>query len=600
MMRMEKDSELHPAECNGRLSSYVRSVRDRFFSYSSVSLLCYLLSLQAANAVFFYHQTIVKNNWLLPFLAGALPMTLLFWILPALAGNKWLRYILTALIVVLFSLLFIYEYHLLMVWDTPITNSILVHFHTNNPSEANPGYLLGGITFASWAKGGAILLLLAAISICRRPIFRLLRRIRYSLGYGIYVVFFSVIFIFSVVASRKELYRMDESTPYNQLALSERIVLGTMHAVQDNASLNNMIESLSSHSFGDVSISPQRKPHTVVLIVGESLRRLDMHCYGYPLPNTPVIDSLCTMGNMVLYDDAVTCAPNTNSSLKSMLTYHRTDTEQETDWLDYPTLSRAFSAAGYRTLWSSNQEKSGFFVEMVAAIAQTCDSTFYTTAHSTSTWIWGNQNNSYDEAVLPLLKTHEQCDRNLLQIIHLMGSHCSFRDRYPESYAKFSGKDIPESRALEENELSAQYMNSIYYNDYVLGEIIKRYENTSSIVIYFSDHGLVRYDDPEHSLAIVHSNAPTALQIPFMVYMSPRFMTENPDIYEKVRAASRKPFMADLLPNSLVALMGIKNSYSNPLLELWSDEYDYSRKRIISGWNTTTEFTPKHPEYQSK
>lgn len=599
-MKTEKDSELYHTESSGTSSLYIRALRNRLLSYSSVSLLCYLLLLQVVNAAFFYHQTTIKTDWLLPFLTGALPLTAFIWILPSLAVNKWLRHILTALIVVPFSVLFIYEYHLLTLWDTPITDSVLIHFHTNNPSEANPGYFLGGITFASWAKGGAILLLLAAISIGRRLIFPLLCRIRYLFGRGAYVVLFSVVFIISVVASRKEFYKLDESTPYNRLALSERFVLGTMHAIQDNTSMSSMVESLTSHSFGDVSISPQRKPHTVVLVMGESLRRLDMHCYGYPLPNTPVIDSLCAMGHMVLYDDVVTCAANTNSSLKSVLTYHQTNTEQETDWLDYPTLSRAFSSAGYRTHWSSNQEKSGFFVEMVAAIAQTCDSTFYTTHYSTTTWMWGKQNNSYDEAILPLLQSHEQCGTNLLQIIHLMGSHALFEDRYPADYAKFSGKDIPESHALEENELSAQYMNSVYYSDYVLGEIIKRYENSSAIVIYLSDHGLVRYDDPKHSQAIVHANAPTALQIPFMVYMSPRFMAENPDISDKVKTAHRKPFMTDLLPNSLAALMGIKNSYSNPLLELWSDEYDYSRKRIITGWDALTEFTPKHPEYQSK
>lgn len=49
----------------------------------------------------------------------------------------------------------------------------------------------------------------------------------------------------------------------------------------------------SQHQLNGLSLTPiSQKPLTVVLILGETARRSSMHCYGYPLQNTPYADSL--------------------------------------------------------------------------------------------------------------------------------------------------------------------------------------------------------------------------------------------------------------------------------------------------------------------
>ena len=47
---------------------------------------------------------------------------------------------------------------------------------------------------------------------------------------------------------------------------------------------------------------------TVVVVLGESMRRNYMHCYGYPLENTPKQDSLVKTGDLVLFSDAISSA----------------------------------------------------------------------------------------------------------------------------------------------------------------------------------------------------------------------------------------------------------------------------------------------------
>lgn len=584
----------------GKETPYWQSVQQRLFDFHSISLLLYCLLVQTVNAVHFFTQTVIKENWFVDFLTAFFPFTFVLWLLPALFGNKWIRRSLAWIEVLFLSLLFIYEYHLLVDWQTPITNSVIMHFLTPNGAEANAGYFPSGISWHSWLGGILILFSIAAFVCGRKFLLRFLQYLYKLTGVGGYIVLFALLFWGFVVQRQSKFYSIDTEDPisYNRLVMPERFAIASRQAFDEIQEMGEVREKLCAIPLDNQSVSPRRKLHNVVLIVGESLRRMDMHCYGYPLDNTPRIDSLCSTGRMVLYDDVVSCAPNTNTALKTVLTYHYVEGEGE--WYDYAPLPRAFSAAGYHTRWSSNQEKGGIFIQHVATIASTCDSTFYTEVPAADTWIWGDREPSYDEAVLPLLASTEQFGRPLLQVVHLIGNHEPFSSRYPKHFSRFSSADVPEDRVEWKRQATAEYMNSIYYNDYVVGEVIKRYEDTPTIVVYFSDHGLVRYDDDEYPNTFGHANTPSALQIPFMVYMTPRFVEENPDVYQKVQSARNKPFMTDLLPYSLTSLLGIHNRYTHPALALWSDQYNYARKREVKMWRRTCLFDPLHIEYQQK
>ena len=383
---------------------------------------------------------------------------------------------------------------------------------------------------------------------------------------------------------------------YNMMS---RYVATTLGVFTNQKRYDEMGQNLWKNTPTNVRLMPQRQPHNVVVIIGESLRRLDMHCYGYPLENTPHLDSLVQAGSLVLYDDVVCPQPNTLTSLRRVLTIRGED--EQAPWDATTTLPITFSSAGYKTYWCSNQEMAGDWIEEVSLIASTADSSYYTEGSTSSSFHWKAGRVKYDELLLPHLTDYRQTTSpsgHLLVMTHLMGNHADFTDRYPhDRFGHFTAKDVKQLEphlSSGEAQNSAEYMNSILYNDYIVSEIIRYYSQSSSIVIYFSDHGISRYDNPKAPTQAAHGVCESALQIPFMVYMSDQFAAENPDILLAVQRARYKPFMTDLFTSSLMGLMGIESNYTIPRLQLWSLSYDATRPRCIKGFGTEVTFSPKH------
>lgn len=387
---------------------------------------------------------------------------------------------------------------------------------------------------------------------------------------------------------------------YMHSNMPDRFILATHEAYNTQLQYSKLPAIFSARPPQQITTTP-RPTHNVVIIMGESLRRQDMHCYGGSLYNTPHIDSLARSGSLVLYDDVVTCAPNTHSSLRKIFTL-RSPLGDTLSWYSGTTLPVALAAAGYHTYWASNQAGSRGWVDEISVVASTCQEKRFTKPiKKDRKGQLMKKAVNYDELLLPLLRdysTFESSDGTtpLFTVVHLMGSHTFFGDRYPSTYRIFSAQDIDEPHTTpEERETSAAYMNSIAYNDRVVSRIIDYYSHTSSIVLYLSDHGLLRYDNPQAPHRVGHAIHPNALQVPFMVYMSPQFTEQNPDIVAAVEMAKHRPFMTDYLSNSLLSLLGIRCEYSTPTRDLWSPHFDSSRPRIIEKWGETVSFTPKHP-----
>lgn len=408
------------------------------------------------------------------------------------------------------------------------------------------------------------------------------------IGYGFY---------FYHKMSKLELRDMNDAvTFYSSLDMVNRYILTTQKALETQTRYATAIDRMRENKPSPATQVPSRAQHNVVVIMGESLRRQDMHCYGYPLENTPHLDSLVANGSLILYDDVVTCAPNTILSLKEVLTLR--DKMEEKEWDETTSLPIAFSSAGYFTYWCSNQEPNGVWIEMVSTVANSSDSLFYTIkTKNSASFFWNSGVDSFDEMVLPHLLDYRNLSQEynkLFTVIHLQGSHFEFPNRYPDTFDRFKGSDIKEPHLDEDQaQNSAAYMNSILYNDWVVSKIIDFYSQTSSIVIYLSDHGLSRYDLPDNPDHCTHAAHPLAMQVPFMVYFSERFVRENPDIVESVEKAKERPFMTDYFSNSLVSLMGIQSQYSNPPFELWSKDFNADRPRHFSGWGEDFTFERK-------
>ena len=356
----------------------------------------------------------------------------------------------------------------------------------------------------------------------------------------------------------------------------DRLIWNTGLVYAETSKIRSKMSEIEKIDLGSLEVKQPYGQINVVVVIGESLRRDYMHCYGYPLENTPKLDSLITEGSMIAYSNVISPAAGTVESLTKVLTY--LSLESQGAWYDYPSLTNVLARSGYDTYWVSNQEITGEYVQPVNVIARMANHVRYIKMRTVASDWKALGSGGYDMEVLPYLhKSDSLQGQSVAQFVHLIGSHTDYAQRYPDDYDRFSSQDIT---ARGDKRCIAEYVNSIYYNDDVVASIANHYHDEKAIVFYFSDHGEALFDVPGKPKLLGHGlPLKSNVEIPFMVYVSPKLRKEFPDLYERIVRYKDRPIVNDLFTNSLLGLLGITSKYSNEKLEFFSDGYDATRPR---------------------
>lgn len=287
-----------------------------------------------------------------------------------------------------------------------------------------------------------------------------------------------------------------------------------------------------------------QKSGTFVLVIGESESRDHMHAYGYQREMTPWLDQAVSQPENILF----THAYSNHTHTVPTLTYALTEKNQ----YNAVPLEKAYSiievakAAGYRTYWISNQVKYGAYDTPIAAIASSADQEIWINGNSGYT-TWTNYNDGELANKLRQIKFDSQ--KNNLVIIHLMGSHTDYQERYPKKQEKFSVKDKKTRRINS-------YDNTVFYTDAVLHQIydIMRARDEFQGMVYCSDHG----EDMQHSHEVTKFTWSMA-RIPFVVFLSQNYCQRNPATFQNLVKHKEDYWTNDLLYDVLIDLMGIQN-----------------------------------------
>ena len=301
-----------------------------------------------------------------------------------------------------------------------------------------------------------------------------------------------------------------------------------------------------------------------VLVIGESTTKDHMQIYGYTRKTTPWLEEFVRQKDTIVFQNAYANHVHTVPAL----TYALSAENQYNNI----KLSEAYSlievakAAGYKTYWLSNQPKYGVLDTPLTTMASFAD---------VQEWLNVNTGDKifasyYDEALVHKIPDDIQDDKVLI-IVHLMGSHGSYRDRYPMSFDRFSGTD----RRVD------PYDNSILYNDYVLQRIYEKVSSDKNFKawVYFSDHG----DDPDRGLGHESSRFTYRMvRIPMIVRISPQFAAQHLQEFENLKTNSTKPWTNDLIYDLMVRLMGIEQFSQIPSkLNILSSEYNLSPDDVL-------------------
>jgi len=227
-------------------------------------------------------------------------------------------------------------------------------------------------------------------------------------------------------------------------------------------------------------------PRTLVVVLGESLRRSNLSLYGYDKATTPQLDA--RRAQMLIFNRAVAPANQTVPSVTMMLTQATVDDPDK--FLSQPSILSAAKEAGYHTYWLSNQGRVGQFDSKISLVAHDADTTVYT-----NTEFYGSITD--DKLLHPLEIALQDPHPYKLIVLHLQGSHQSYENRYPAAAALFSANQYPRSKlTAKQNAVLAQYDNSVRYTDTVLGNVLTQLEKQpNSMLVFVSDHGERFYEN---------------------------------------------------------------------------------------------------------
>ena len=298
-----------------------------------------------------------------------------------------------------------------------------------------------------------------------------------------------------------------------------------------------------------------------VLVIGESQNRAHMQAYNYHRATTPWLDSMKNDKNMLLFTKAYSCHTHTVPTLLYALTaknqYNNIAVKNAVSVLEVA------EAAGFETVWLSNLVKYSAWDTPVTSTASEANQQKWinsTLGESTNT-------DYFDGKLIEELEKIKITDKMLI-VMHLMGNHGSYEQRYPKAFEKYDGKNTID-----------KYDNSIIYNDYVMSQVYKRARKIPNFkgLVYCSDHADAIDKNLSHDAAQFDFDM---THIPLYIYLSDSYIQNNSAKYKSLEKQKNKLFTNDLLFNLMLGVLGINlNNIYEPNNDPTADTFDNNKER---------------------
>lgn len=328
----------------------------------------------------------------------------------------------------------------------------------------------------------------------------------------------------------------------------------------------------------DTQLGSTTDQQLFVLIIGESASRNHMSLYNYRKKTNPKLEK---RNDIFVFDNVISSYSNTIETVMSMLT--ESNVENKQPFYESKDLIDVFHSTGFKTYWISNQPPLGWAENLISSIGAKADNTKFVNILSNSSYE-SDLKSSLDEKIFaPFSKALNDNTTKKLIILHLMGNHLLYNKRYPKKFNFFKGK-------IEKQQMIAEYDNSILYNDFVIDSLfnmitLNSKENTKQIAsaIYLSDHGENVYDEQDllghHA---VKSFPKVNVEIPFLLWLSPTFITSESEKVVTIQSNIHKPYVSDDLFHSILDLNNIETSLLEKQRSLFDVNFNDKRIRILS------------------
>ena len=357
-----------------------------------------------------------------------------------------------------------------------------------------------------------------------------------------------------------------------QSSFGELVTDVTTYVEQTQSYGNGHDERYESLDIDGTQTLPSRAPGTVIVVVGESASRDYMHAFtpDFPYEDTPWLDSQLGNPDFNVFTNAYSSWSQTVPVLQRALTEQSQYNDKE--FFESTSIIDVAKKSGYTTYWFSNQGRYGQYDSAITLVAKTADRAEWTDDSY-------NFSDKYDDTLLWYLTQVDPNTNNFI-VLHIMGSHIYYNNRYPTEFNQWHG----------DSEVSSpeSYANSIHYTDYILSQVFDYAQKNLNLraMVYFSDHG--------ENLEISHNPdvfSYDMVRIPMFIYLSPEYQQALPGRTRAIRYHRSRYFTNDMLYDTISGLLNAPSSRYMEAQDLTSPNYAYTRANLTTmlGQQTLTD-----------
>ncbi|WP_295996865.1 phosphoethanolamine transferase [Rugamonas sp.] len=355
--------------------------------------------------------------------------------------------------------------------------------------------------------------------------------------------------------------------------------------------LSELGERNRNFSFGARQAEHNVAPEIVIMVIGESARYDRWSINGYERDTNPLLSK---QSNLVTLPDVITSVSATRLSVPVIVS-RKPATQALKDGFAEKSFLTAYKEAGFKTYWLSNQISFGQFDTPVSVFAKEADVVQFLN-------LGGFTNNSnFDQILLdPLKRAIADPAPKKLIVLHTLGSHWNYSQRYPQSFDRWQpslfGVDKPVYTDREiKPRLNNSYDSSILYTDWFLSHVIDTLRDTGQLtsMMYVADHGQTLYDGT-CNLAFHGHNTQFEFHVPALVWYSDQYRERYPDKVKQLLRHRKARLATENVFHTLLDLGDIHYPGERPEWSFVNPKFKQHKRYVDSyGWTNYDNATIK-------
>lgn len=295
-----------------------------------------------------------------------------------------------------------------------------------------------------------------------------------------------------------------------------------------------------------VRCTPNKVDSTIIIfVIGESHSIYHSSLYGYPKQTQPNLTHRKDSGELFVLEDVISFYDRTHRAMESIFSL----SNSPDDYSSSPLFPVLFRKAGFKTYCFDNQY---FIDEGVTFLAD----------RDLSNAMFNYRNEAaydYDGEMINNIPLPDSKKSNCLYIIHLLGQHFVYRNRYPLDFERFNLNNYDEMQFSDaQRDIIAAYDNAMLYNDYVIESLIRKFRDYKAVLVYTSDHGEEVFELRDY---MGHGNASTVndknyqIRVPLYIWMSDKYRKEHQSQCESLREAKNFHITTDDISHFYLILL---------------------------------------------